>query len=83
MKKCIALEISSMLFRNKIIIHLKSVVFFKIFVIIETILKTIEKTKKYDGSKLNHLYFLEYLPISESVYPMNIMSKQFEWTTIK
>lgn len=80
MKKCIALEISSMLFRNKIIIHLKSVVFFKIFVIIETIF---EKTKKYDSSKLNHLYFLEYLPISESVYPMNIMSKQFEWTTIE
>lgn len=78
MKKCIALEISSMLFRNKIIIHLKSIVFFKIFVIIETIFE-----KTYDGSKLNHLYFLEYLPISESVYPMNIMSKQFEWTTIE
>lgn len=44
MKKCIALEISSMLFRNKIIIHLKSIVFFKIFVIIETIFeKTFEK----------------------------------------
>lgn len=72
MKMCIALEINSMPFRNKIIIRLKtSSVLFKVSYL------------DNDCSKLNHLYFLEYLLISESVYPMNIMTKQFEWMIIK
>lgn len=72
MKMCIALEINSMPFRNKIIVRLKtSSVLFKVSYL------------DNDCSKLNHLYFLEYLLISESVYPMNIMTKQFEWMIIK
>lgn len=69
MKMCITLEeINSMPFRNKIIIRLKtSFVLFKVSYL------------DNDCSKLNHLYFLEYLLISESVYPMNIMTKQFQW----